>query len=113
MTFGAVLGVSPARAADPAPVIAAERAFAADAAKHGIKASFMRWSAPDAVIFAPDPVSPRAYYARWKQAGPDVLQWRPVFAGLAASGDLGFTTGPSTLNGAAGGHYFTVWARQR
>ncbi|MBS0331191.1 MAG: nuclear transport factor 2 family protein, partial [Proteobacteria bacterium] len=38
----------------------------------------------------------------------------PTFAGVARSGDLGFTTGPATVNGGKPGiFYFTVWARQR
>jgi hypothetical protein len=40
------------------------------------------------------------------------LQWWPLYAGMALSGDLGFTTGPSTINGAPLGQYFTVWAKQ-
>jgi ketosteroid isomerase-like protein len=101
-----------ARAADPAPVVAAERAFAADAAKDGIRASFLKWSAPDAVVFAPAPANARAVYAALPERPGRSLQWRPVWAGLAASGDLGFTTGPYSLNGQPGGSYFTVWKRQ-
>jgi hypothetical protein len=102
----------PAHAADPAPVIAAERAFAADGAKNGVQASFLRWSAPEAVVFAPDPVNAQAFYRARPDKGGAVLTWRPTYAGLAESGDLGFTTGPYAVNGKPGGHYFTVWARQ-
>ena len=107
-----VFGATFAHAADPAPVVAAERAFAADGAKNGVQASFLRWSAPEAVVFAPEPVNAQAFYrARPDKAGA-VLTWRPTYAGLAQSGDLGFTTGPYAVNGKPGGHYFTVWARQ-
>ena len=42
-----------------------------------------------------------------------MLDWWPNFAGVARSGDLGFTTGPATINGGKPGiFYFTVWARQ-
>ncbi|CAN7167491.1 DUF4440 domain-containing protein [Phenylobacterium sp. LjRoot219] len=101
-----------AHAADPAPVIAAERAFAADGAAHGVQASFLRWSAPDAIVFAPGPVNAQALYAAQPDQPGAVLSWRPTYAGLASSGDLGFTTGPYAINGKPRGHYFTVWARQ-
>ncbi len=41
----------------PEPVVAAERAFAADAAELGFKGSFLKNSAPDAIVIAPDPVN--------------------------------------------------------
>lgn len=41
------------------------------------------------------------------------LQWHPAFAGIARSGDLGFTTGPYFLRGRGyTGHYFTMWRRE-
>ena len=38
--------------------------------------------------------------------------WWPVWAGIAVSGDLGFTTGPYTVGDKGFGHYFTVWVKQ-
>ncbi len=102
-----------AAAVDPAPVVAAERAFAADGLAHGIKASFLAHSAPDAVVLQPDPVKAQASFAGQPDdsKGP-ALVWWPTWAGIARSGDLGFTTGPYTYAGRPGGYYFTVWARQ-
>jgi ketosteroid isomerase-like protein len=42
------------------------------------------------------------------------LFWWPAFAGIARSGDLGFTTGPVSFDEARTprGHYFTVWRKQ-
>jgi ketosteroid isomerase-like protein len=99
--------------ADPAVVAAAERAFAADGLKHGIKASFLSHSAADAIVFQPDPVSAQATYkaAPDDAAGPPLVWW-PLKAGIARSGDLGFTTGPFTYDGKPGGYYFTVWKKQ-
>jgi ketosteroid isomerase-like protein len=105
-------------AATPAEVVAAERAFARDGLELGIKASFLKHSAPEAIILAPDPTNAQAFYRRRPDSkGPrPPLQWWPEFAGVAASGDLGFTTGPWVLNGGRDGggygYYFTVWERR-
>lgn len=118
MVSAAVTGLLAGKPADPAPVIAAERAFAARAAVVGIAPSFLEYMADDAIAFTPDPVSAKAFYgARGpgktpKEGGP-LLAWWPNFAGVARSGDLGFTTGPATVNGGAPDvFYFTVWKKQ-
>lgn len=96
----------------PAPVVAAERAFAADGLSLGIKQSFLKHMADDAIVFQPDPVNAReAISAQSDRPGPK-LEWWPVWAGIAASGDLGFTTGPYALEGVRRGHYFTIWKKQ-
>jgi len=100
---------------DAAPIIAAERAFAADAPGMGLTASFNKWAVPDAVmiaggqvqtvrdVFPPDVPRP---------AGEIRLEWWPNFAGIAFGGDMGFTTGGVAVNGQRTGHYFTIWKRQ-
>ena len=40
------------------------------------------------------------------------LFWWPLWAGVSRSGDLGFTSGPYSVDGKRRGYYFTVWARQ-
>jgi ketosteroid isomerase-like protein len=42
------------------------------------------------------------------------LYWAPSYAGIARSGDLGFTTGPASFDATrtAAIQYFTVWRRQ-
>jgi ketosteroid isomerase-like protein len=105
-------------AADPAPVIAAERAFAARAAEAGIAPSFLAFMADEAIVFSPDPVRAKALYgarptAKTPKEGGTLLAWWPNFAGVSRSGDLGFTTGPASVNGKPPGvFYFTVWAKQ-
>ena len=104
--------ITQATTSDPAPVVAAERAFAADGLALGIKGSFLKHSAPDAIVFNPDPVRAHDLYAaRPDQKGPPLVWW-PLWAGIARSGDLGFTTGPATYDGKQSGWYFTVWAKQ-
>jgi len=107
-----------APAADPGAVVAAERAFAARAAVVGVAPSFLEYMTDDAIVFSPDPRLARAVYGgrpppKLPKDGGTLLNWWPNFAGIARSGDLGFTTGPANVNGGPPGvFYFTVWARQ-
>jgi ketosteroid isomerase-like protein len=96
-----------------APVIAAERAFAAEAAEIGWAEAFRRWHAEGALVLAPDPIAAAESLARVDGPGETTLGWRPEWAGVARSGDFGFTTGPFHFRGSEGiaGHYFTVWRR--
>jgi ketosteroid isomerase-like protein len=106
---------APPRNADA--VVAAERAFAARALQVGVARSFVDFMTDDALMFAPGPVNAKALYgARLPGKSPAEggvqLVWWPAFAGIARSGDLGFTTGPAEVNGKRSVHYFTVWKRQ-
>lgn len=95
-----------------APVVAAERAFAADGLAMGIKGSFVKHAAPEGIVFIDKPVKAREFYgARPDKAHPPLVWW-PVYAGVSKSGDLGFTTGPATFGGKPSGWYFTVWKKQ-
>lgn len=105
LAFGA-----PAAAAPIEQVIAAERAFAADTRERGFKQGFLAAAAPDAIVFQPGPVNARAGLEALPDAAPPgpPLFWWPDFAGVANSGDLGFTSGGATIPV----RYFTVWQRQ-
>lgn len=107
------LFAAPALAAEitPAPVVAAERAFAADGLALGVQASFLKHSAPEAIVFGPEPILAKAAYGEPRPKGPDLVWW-PLWAGIARSGDLGFTTGPYTQGGEPRSYYFTVWSKQ-
>lgn len=112
----ALAAVSPAVAQQPdaAPVVAAERAFAADAPSMGIAGSFNKWSVPEAIVIGGGRVQRigEAYPDAPRPADEPLLEWWPNFAGIARSGDLGFTTGGVAVGGQRAGHYFTVWTRQ-
>lgn len=104
-----------ALATAPLPeVVAAERLFAATAKEKGVAAAFRNFVADDAVIFIPDP-RPGKDLLQKAPDGPGTLEWWPVYAGVAASGDLGFTTGPylsAEGERKSQGQYFTIWRRQ-
>lgn len=93
-------------------IVDAEHAFALAVAQNGVAAGFRQFAAPDAVMFLPDPTAaiPALEHARW----PGELSWRPEYVGVAGSGDLGFSAGPSLLKAAgevSGGFYLTIWKR--
>ena len=97
-----------------------ERDFAKAATVKGIRDAFLEFFADDAVALVPEPAS-------WKtrlRAGPSVpfseheLLWEPRVGDVAANGELGWLTGPSTFtNKKAGGqprhgNYLSVWRKQ-
>jgi len=96
---------------DPAPVVAAERAFAADGEAMGVRDSFLKHSAPEGIVLQPEPILAKAAFAAQAPGGPKLVWW-PLWAGIARSGDLGFTTGPYSVDGKPRAWYFTVWAKQ-
>lgn len=99
--------------ADVAEVVEAERAFARAAQEEGVGAAFRRFVAEEGIVFEPDPRPAKPVLAKRPDGGGS-LKWWPVYAGIAASGDLGFTTGPwvAEFGGRKGfGHYFTIWKR--
>ncbi|HJV42116.1 nuclear transport factor 2 family protein [Caulobacter sp.] len=110
----ALIAVSPAWAGPTAPAVqieAAERAFAADGLTLGIRGSFLRHMADDAIVFDPFPVNAKALYAGRSGAGEPKLEWWPAWVVAARSGDLGLSTGPSRVNGKPGGWYATLWRK--
>ncbi|CAN5832730.1 hypothetical protein BH11PSE1_BH11PSE1_12940 [soil metagenome] len=94
-------------------MVAAERAFAADGLGLGVRDSFLKHSAPEAIVFGPDVQKVHETFPRQDpdKGGPPLVWW-PLWAGIARSGDLGFTTGPYSYDGKLRGYYFTVWKRQ-
>lgn len=107
-------GGAPQPAADVNEVVAAERAFAEAGTDSGVVRSFSAFIAPDGILFRPGPVPGRDWLAAaTPRTGPPHLEWWPVYAGIAQSGDLGFTTGPWVFGeGQAHGFYFTIWKKQ-
>lgn len=105
-----------AQTGEPAPIVAAERAFAADFPALGLAGSFRKWGRPDAILLRGgrartlDTLFADALLTR--RPGDPLLEWWPTFAGMALSGEMGFTTGPVERDQQAAGHYFTVWRRQ-
>jgi ketosteroid isomerase-like protein len=101
-----------------APVVGAEHDFAQYSIDRGMKEAFLRFAAPDGVIFRREAVNAIEAWAR-NPAPTGLLTWWPVYADVSRAGDLGWTTGPFELREkptdekpAGTGHFFTVWRRQ-
>jgi ketosteroid isomerase-like protein len=101
-----------------ASLIEAERSFSRLSEERGIREAFLTWLAPDAVVFRTGPVEGRPVYEKMDPANPAVLTWQPEFAEIAASGEIGYTTGPYEIRPGRGaepagfGHYVSVWKKQ-
>jgi ketosteroid isomerase-like protein len=91
---------------------AAERAFAADGLALGVRGSFLKHMADDAIVFEPAPVNAKAAWRARSAEGEPKLEWWPAWVVAAKSGDLGLSTGPSAVNGRRGGWYATIWRKE-
>jgi ketosteroid isomerase-like protein len=104
-------------------VRAADSLFSDLADRLGTGFAFANTVAPDGVLFGPTHlvIGPKAVDEFFRAQPPgSSLTWRPVYASVAGSRDLGFTIGESirTLRGPSGaavqrfGKYLTVWQKQ-
>jgi ketosteroid isomerase-like protein len=102
----------------------ADSAFALAADLQGTGVAFSTFVAPQGVVFAGTEVvsgteAVRALYDEQQRRGA-TLNWRPVLADAAESGDLGMTVGEYVFvgKGPTGavvqrfGKYLTIWKRQ-
>ena len=103
-------------------LIDAEFAFARMSLEQGIRAAFLANFAADGIVFEPAPIRlHEAWPQRTAPADPlaSRLEWQPAQAGVARSGDMGFTTGPFKLTDARRpglvrhGVFFSVWQRDK
>lgn len=90
-------------------LVKAEKEFAESLAKNGSKEAFTTFSAADGLVFRPNPVNAKTFYAT--QPDSKNISWTPAYARVSKSGDWGFTTGPYTESGdkPSYGQYFSVW----
>ena len=95
-------------------MIAAERAFAAEAGRIGWVEAFLAYSTDDAIVIGAVPTNAHQSLSGIDPAnrGDTSLTWGPEFAGISRGGDIGFTTGPYNGGDTAFGQYFTVWRLQ-
>ena len=117
-------GQQPPPPADPSVLMAADRQFAADVAKSG-SGAWVSWVADDGAQIVSGAGEVTGHDAiRELMAGLDdpssTLTWEPLRADIAASGDLGWTTGTYVSEATAAdgtkrrgeGRYVTIWRKQ-
>ncbi len=99
-------------------LIEAERSFAKLSEQKGIREAFLTFLAEKAIVFRPGPVEGRPVYEALDPAYPALLIWEPELAEVAASGELGYTTGPyrnspsREVEPTRFGHYVSIWKKQ-
>ena len=100
-----------------ASLAAAETAFAAHSVREGMRSAFIAHFAPDGVFIREGWTGARAYLEP-RPDPPIVLDWRPAYVLVAASGELGLSTGPWKLTGKAKpdappgfGQFISIWRR--
>jgi ketosteroid isomerase-like protein len=104
-------------------MVKTEQAFSKMAQEKTIREAFMTFIADDGLLFRPGAVNGKKWMLEHPVPPSDkkpVLAWQPAFAGMAESGDMGFTTGPWEAKAdikddkfSGHGHFVTVWKRQR
>lgn len=102
-------------------IVDSERSFARACSEVGIRASFLKFFDDDAIAFFPHPVKYKAEVSGRPAPDPHatVLQWEPQAGDVAASGDIGYTTGPSARTDNTSentpvtyGQFFSIWKKQ-
>jgi ketosteroid isomerase-like protein len=103
-------------------MVQTEQAFSRMAAEQNTRDAFMAFIADDGLLFRPTAVNGKQWMREHPVPPSDkhpLLAWQPAFAGMAAAGDLGFTTGPWEFKAdvkdekpSGYGHFVTLWKKQ-
>jgi ketosteroid isomerase-like protein len=103
-------------------MVKTEQAFSKMAQDKSIREAFMTYIADDGLLFRPGAVNGKKWMIDHPPPPSDkkpVLVWQPAYAGMAVSGDMGFTTGPWEAKADVNdekisgyGHFVTVWKKQ-
>jgi ketosteroid isomerase-like protein len=102
---------------DARSLAAAESAFAAHSVREDMRAAFIAHFAADGVMPRGGWVNAREFLTP-RPAPPILLEWRPVFTQVAASGEMGLSTGPSRITSKANpsefgyGQFVSIWKRE-
>lgn len=91
-------------------LVNAEKEFAKSIAKSGDKESYIEYSSANALVFRPNPVNAKTFYAS-QSKGLNEVSWEPNLAKVSKSGDWGFTTGNYQVGSADKkyGQYLSIW----
>jgi ketosteroid isomerase-like protein len=103
-------------------MVKTEQAFSKMAEETNTRDAFLAFIADDGLLFRPGAVNGKKWMSEHPVPSSDkrpLLAWQPAYAGMAVSGDMGFTTGPweakADINDEKPqgyGHFVTVWKKQ-
>lgn len=103
-------------------MVKTEQAFSKMAEEKNARDAFMAFIADDGLLFRPGAVNGKKWMLEHPVPPSDkkpLLAWQPNFAGMSASGEMGFTTGPWEFKNdiddakpSGYGHFVTVWKKQ-
>ena len=103
-------------------MVKTEQAFSRMAEEKTVREAFMTFIAEDGLLFRPGAVNGKKWMIEHPVPPSDkkpLLAWQPNFAGMSASGDMGFTTGPWESKAdikdgkpSGYGHFVTIWKKQ-
>jgi len=103
-------------------MVKTEQAFSKMAEEKSTREAFLAFIADDGLLFRPGAVNGKKWLLEHPAPPTDkkpLLAWQPSFAGMSASGDMGFTTGPWEFKAdvkdekpSGYGHFITVWKKQ-
>src|SRR5215213_1418351 len=104
-------------------MVKTEQAFSKMAEEKNTRDAFIAFIADDGLLFRPGAVNGKEWLLKSPAPPPSdkrpLLAWQPAYAGISASGDMGFTTGPWEAKAdiidekpQGYGHFVTVWKKQ-
>lgn len=106
-------------AAQPDEIARAEQAFAQMAIDSGAKKAFLHFMDSNSLLFhGGQSHAGLPFWNSLPEKGP-LIYWRPVYTGMAASGDIGFSTGPFEGKGSEdepvqeSGNYNSIWVKNK
>src|SRR5688500_6799075 len=99
-------------------MVNAEKSFAGYARSNGITAAFMKYLDDSAKVFEGGKILNGKAVWRNRKTDSMELNWYPEYAEIAASGDFGYTTGPSAFRLKKGsnepdhkGYFNSIWKK--
>jgi ketosteroid isomerase-like protein len=100
-------------------LVETERAFSRYSVEKSMRQAFIEFLGDDAIVFRPQAVAARPFYAARPENPNLLLKWEPEVAELSALADLGYTTGLYELTVTANsrkttsrGYFVTMWKKQ-
>jgi hypothetical protein len=96
--------------AAPQTAVEAERAFAADAQRIGQWTAFLKWAAPDALMFVPEPTNAHAFLKPLRDPAKPV-DWWPTKSFVSCDGKMAVNVGNAIWPDGHASRFSTIWSK--